>query len=223
MLSICSMAVRDEQYGAVNGFPQTWQPTFIKRKPPREKEKTDYKLGCDWRNGEGNTIALCSQGFVFADTQTHTYFELTQSCRVVTNFTLSCHYMNVCTSYQPAGRSLSLSVSPLPATVVLPGRVCGVRHLAPECGRRLGTLVHVGRVQPDLWGRSVLLHEALWQPSVSRQSKPQQAEHTHPGPASRCVSLSVRASQHGRGMSWGSHWESIQSFLNNYFGVCSIL
>lgn len=81
-----------------------------------------------------------------------------------------------------------LSVSLLlPRPVVLPGGVCGVRYLASECGRRLGALVHVGGVQQDLWGRCILLHEALWQPSVSRQSKPQQAEHTHPGPAYRCV------------------------------------
>lgn len=45
--------------------------------------------------------------------------------------------------------------------VVLPGRVCGVRYLPSELGRRLGAVVHVGGVQQDLRGRSVLLHEAL--------------------------------------------------------------
>lgn len=79
---------------------------------------------------------------------------------------------------------LCLSASPWP--VVLSGGVRRLWYLAAECGRRLGALVDVGGVQQNLWGWCILLHEALWQPSVSRQSKPQQAEHTHPGPASRC-------------------------------------
>ena len=61
---------------------------------------------------------------------------------------------------------LSLSVSVcvfllLLQPVVLPGGVRGVRYLASERGRRLGAVVDVGGVQQDLWGRCVLLHEAL--------------------------------------------------------------
>ncbi len=52
--------------------------------------------------------------------------------------------------------------------------MCGIRDVAAERGWKLGTLDHLGRVQSYLWRRRLLFHATLWQPTVSRQSKPEQ-------------------------------------------------
>ncbi len=52
--------------------------------------------------------------------------------------------------------------------------MCGVWDVAAERGWKLGTLDHMGRVQSYLRRRRLLFHATLWQPTVSRQSKPEQ-------------------------------------------------
>lgn len=52
------------------------------------------------------------------------------------------------------------------APVVLQADVRGLRNPSGGCGRRLGALVHLGGVQPDLWGRSLLFHQTLRQSQV---------------------------------------------------------
>lgn len=52
------------------------------------------------------------------------------------------------------------------APVVLQADVRGLRYPSGGCGRRLGALVHLGGVQPDLWGRSLLFHQTLRQSQV---------------------------------------------------------
>lgn len=47
------------------------------------------------------------------------------------------------------------------APVVLQADVRGLRDPSGGCGRRLGSVVDLGGVQPDLRGRSLFFHQAL--------------------------------------------------------------
>lgn len=171
---------------------------------------------CDRREGmlKGNFISQSLYSLCFTLCwNTYIYIELIMVgkvtevfraviCCMLLCFCLNCSTPNIKASPFCKGIFSSVAlflfffcVSTSPWPVVLSGGVRRVRYLASGSGRRLGALVHMGGVQQDLWGRCILLHEALWQPSVSRQSKPQQAEHTHPGPAPQvCVCVNVHAS-----------------------------
>ena len=52
------------------------------------------------------------------------------------------------------------------AAVVLQAGVCGVRDSSRGRGRRLGSVVPLGGVQQDVWRRSLLFYQTLWQPQV---------------------------------------------------------
>lgn len=69
--------------------------------------------------------------------------------------------INLCCIITTTSPSLCVCFSASPRPVVLSGGVRRVWYLASECGRRLGALVDMGGVQQDLWGRCILLHEAL--------------------------------------------------------------
>lgn len=64
--------------------------------------------------------------------------------------------------------------------VVLQKSVRGLRHPSWRCGWRLGSVVSLGRVQQDVWRRSFLFYQTLWQPQVADSNqKPRKTKIEH--------------------------------------------